>query len=57
MNLGAVAFVVFLYVRLHSWWWHWMPEYLFFFLIGLTAIGLVLIFRRLRRRLFERAMP
>jgi hypothetical protein len=57
VNLGAVAFVVFLYVRLHSWWWHWMPEYLFFFLIGLTAIGLVLIFRRLRRRLFERAMP
>ena len=51
MNLGAIAFVVFLYVRLHSWWWHWMPKYLFFFLIGLTAIGLLLIFRRLRTRL------
>jgi hypothetical protein len=57
VNLGAVAFVVFLYVRLHSWWWHWMPKYLFFFLIGLTAVGLLLIFRRLRTRLFERAMP
>ncbi len=57
VNLGAVAFVVFLYVRLHSWWWHWMPKYLFFFLIGLTAIALLLIFRRLRGRLFERDMP
>ena len=57
VSLGAVAFVVFLYVRLHSWWWHWMPKYLFFFLIGLTAIGLLLIFRRLRTRLFERAIP
>jgi hypothetical protein len=51
VNLGALAFVVFLYVRLHSWWWHWMPKYLFFFLIGLTAIGLLLIFRVLRTRL------
>jgi hypothetical protein len=57
VNLGAVAFVFFLYVRLHSWWWHWMPKYLFFFLIGLTAIGVLLIFRRLRTRLSERAMP
>jgi hypothetical protein len=57
LNLGAVSFVVFLYVRLHSWWWHWMPKYLFFFLIGMTAICLLLIFRRLRRRLLERAMP
>jgi len=57
MNLGGVAFVVFLYVRLHSWWWHWMPKYLFFFLIGLTAIGLLLIFRRLRTRLAERVIP
>jgi uncharacterized membrane protein len=57
VNLGALAFVVFLYVRLYSWWWHWMPKYLFFFLIGLTAIALLLIFRRLRTRLSERAMP
>lgn len=57
VNLGAAAFVVFLYARLHSWWWHWMPKYLFFFLIGLTAIALLLIFRRLRASLSERAMP
>jgi uncharacterized membrane protein len=57
VNLGALAFVVFLYVRLHSWWWHWMPKYLFFFLIGLTAIGLLLVFRLLRSRLSERVIP
>jgi len=57
VSVGSVAFVVFLYVRLHSWWWHWMPKYLFFFLIGLTAIGLLLIFRRLRTRLVRKAMP
>ncbi len=57
VNLGAAAFVVFLYVRLHCWWWHWIPEYLFFFLIGATAMGLLLVFRRLRTRLCERATP
>ena len=29
----------------------------YFFLIGMAAIGLLLIFWRLRRRLLERAMP
>jgi hypothetical protein len=57
VSLGAFAFVVFLYVRLHSWWWYWMPKYLFFFLIGLTAIGLFAVFRRLRTRLVRRAIP
>jgi hypothetical protein len=51
VNLGAAAFVMFLYVRLHAWWWDWMPKYLFFFLIGLIAFGLLLVFRRLRRGL------
>ena len=51
VNLGAVAFVVFLYVRLHAWFWDWMPKYLFFFLLGLTALVLLLVFRHLRTRL------
>lgn len=57
VNLGALSFVVYLYVRLHSWWWQWMPKYMFFFLIGLIAIGLLIIFRRLRTRLSERVTP
>jgi uncharacterized membrane protein len=50
VNLGAVAFLIFLYVRLVEWWWDWMPQYLFFFLVGLISVGLLVAFRRLRRR-------
>ena len=57
MNLGAVAFVVFLYVRLHAWWWDWMPKYLFFLLIGMIALVLLFVFRRMRTRLTERTVP
>jgi hypothetical protein len=53
VNLGAGAFIVFLFIRLHAWWWDWMPKYLFFLTIGLTAIGLLLVFRRIRARLSE----
>jgi hypothetical protein len=31
-----------------------MPKYLFFFLIGLVAIALLLVFRRVRARLASR---
>jgi uncharacterized membrane protein len=56
VNLGAAAFIVFLFIRLHAWWWDWMPKYLFFLTIGLTAIGLLLVFRRIRARLAEGAV-
>lgn len=48
VNLAASAFVVFLYVRLVSWWWDWMPHYLFFLIIGLISMGLLVAFRRVR---------
>ncbi len=54
VNLGAVGFVVFLYVRLHAWFWDWLPKYLFCLLVALTALALVLVFRRLRVRMLER---
>lgn len=57
VNLGAAAFVVFLYVRLHAWWWDSMPKFLFFFLIGLIALALLFVFRRMRMRLLERSAP
>jgi uncharacterized membrane protein len=55
VNLGAAAFVTFLFVCLHGWWWDWMPKYLFFLLLGLTALGLLAVFRRLRQRLTGRS--
>lgn len=57
VNVGATGFVTFLFVCLHGWWWDWMPRYLFFLLIGMTALGSLAAFRRLRRRLTERATP
>jgi hypothetical protein len=48
MVTGNVFFALFLYTKFFDWWWDWMPKYIFFFLIGLTAILALLIFKRLR---------
>ena len=50
VNLGAAYFVLCLYLKLVDWWWDWMPRFLFFFLVGAIAIGLLLAFRKLRER-------
>jgi uncharacterized membrane protein len=55
VNLGAAGAVVFLFTRLHAWWWHWMPKYLFFLLLGGISFLLLLFFRRLRKGLSERS--
>jgi predicted membrane protein DUF2157 len=47
-NIGAVSFIVFLYTKFYQWWWDWMPAYLFFFIVGATAIAIILMLRRLR---------
>ena len=48
VNTGNVFFVIFLYTKFYDWWWDWMPKYIFFFVISLTAILALLIFKRLR---------
>lgn len=48
VNTGAVFFTIFLFTRLYHWWWDYMPRYLFFAIIGAIAIGLVLVFKRIR---------
>jgi len=50
MNLGAAAFTLFLFLKFVDWWWDWMPKYLFFFIVGAIAIGLLMGFRTLRER-------
>ena len=49
INTGNVFFVLFLYTKFYDWWWDWMPKYLFFLVIGLTAILALLILKRLRK--------
>jgi uncharacterized membrane protein len=48
VNLGSTFFVLYLYTKLFDWWWDWMPKYLFFLLLGLVAILLLLVLRRMR---------
>ncbi len=47
-NLGSTFFVIFLYTKFYDWWWKWMPKYLFFLLLGLIALLLLLVLKRLR---------
>lgn len=50
VNTGAVFFVIFLYTKFYDWWWESMPKYLFFLVLGLTAVLLIFVMRRLRAR-------
>lgn len=47
-NTGNVFFILFLYTKLFDWWWDWMPKYIFFFVLGLSALLVLVIFKRLR---------
>ncbi|PID27626.1 MAG: hypothetical protein CSB55_08105 [Candidatus Cloacimonadota bacterium] len=55
VNTGNVFFTVFLYTKFYDWWWDLMPKYLFFLLIGLSAILILLILKRLRNSNIEKA--
>lgn len=48
VNTGNIFFTIFLYTKFYDWWWDWLPKYIFFLLIGLSAILILLIFKRLR---------
>jgi uncharacterized membrane protein len=48
VNTGATFFVIFLYTKFYDWWWEIMPKYLFFLVLGLAAVLLLVIMRRLR---------
>ena len=47
-NLGSTFFAIFLYTKFFDWWWDWMPKYLFFLVLGLAAVLLLLVLKRLR---------
>ncbi len=49
VNTGVTLFVIFFYTKLFDWWWDAMPKYLFFLLLGLTAVLLLAVFKRLRK--------
>ena len=48
VNTGATFFVIFLYTKFYNWWWEIMPKYLFFLVVGLTAVLFLVVMKRLR---------
>ncbi len=48
VTTGNFFFTLFIYTKLFDWWWEWMPKYLFFLILGLVAVGMLWIFKRLR---------
>jgi uncharacterized membrane protein len=48
VNTGVTFFLIFLYTKFFDWWWDVMPKYLFFLVLGLTAVLFLLVLRRLR---------
>ncbi|KKO47103.1 hypothetical protein WG68_00125 [Arsukibacterium ikkense] len=57
MLTGNVFFALFLYTKFFDWWWDWLPKYLFFLLIGLTAILALTMFNRFRTAQHARVQP
>ena len=47
--LGQLSFLLFLFIKMVDWWWDLLPKYLFFLILGLTAILALLVLGRLRR--------
>ena len=47
-NLGGTFFVILLYTKFYDWWWKLMPKYLFFLVMGLIAVGLLLVLKKVR---------
>lgn len=48
VNTGITFFVLFLYTKFYDWWWEVMPKSLFFLVLGLSAVLILLILKRLR---------
>ena len=48
INTGITFFVIFLYTKVYDWCWAIMPKYLFFLVVGLIAVLIMLVLKRLR---------
>lgn len=50
---SAGFFTICLYIRLFRWWWDWLPNYVMFAVVGLIAIAIMYLLKRLRGFLTE----
>ena len=49
-NTGVAAFTILLYIKAMDWWWDWMPRWLFFLTLGVLAVAVMLVLKRLKGR-------
>ena len=54
VNTGVTFFVIFLYTKFFDWWWELFPKYLFFLVVGLTAVLFLFILKRLHHAAHDR---
>lgn len=50
VNTGVTFFVILLYTKFYDWWWELFPKYLFFLVVGLTAMLFMFVINRLRQQ-------
>lgn len=55
VNTANVFFVIFLYTKFYDWWWESLPRYVFFLIIGITAVVFLFLFMRLRNTTLRKA--
>ncbi|WP_263079752.1 DUF2157 domain-containing protein [Endozoicomonas sp. Mp262] len=54
VNTGSLFFIFYLFTKFCDWWWELMPKYLFFLILGLTALLFLFIFSRLREQMKQK---
>jgi len=54
-HLSCSFFVILLFMKFFDWWWDWMPKYLFFLILGLAAVVILVLLKRLRALTLRRA--
>lgn len=53
VRTALVLFLIFFYTKLFEWWWKWMPKYIFFLILALTAVFFILVLGRLRKKILS----
>ncbi|MDY0117467.1 MAG: DUF2157 domain-containing protein [Sulfurimonadaceae bacterium] len=48
VNIGNSFFVIFLYTKFFQWWWAWMPKYIFFFILGMSALVILIVLKKVK---------
>ena len=48
VNTAVTLFLILLFTKFFDWWWESMPKYLFFLVVGLTAVLFLVVLKRLR---------